>query len=148
MTPNTRAILMDLAQRMGGLYAPDLKSPYLAGSAGMTAAILMMAAEEGDRTAHRLAEENRDIRAIFDHAVKSPLPAELVERLRNLTKGDESDLRISALQAVNDALRDALTDLHAFVEGQSGDAAAAINTAIWSELSTSPQRRAFASASF
>jgi hypothetical protein len=148
MTPNTRAILMDLAQRMGGLYAPDLKSPYLAGSAGMTAAILMMAAEEGDRTAHRLAEENRAIRAIFDHAVKSPLPAELVERLRNLAKGDESDLRISALQAVNDALRDALTDLHAFVEGQSGDAAAAINTAIWSELSASTQRRAFASASF
>ena len=148
MTPNTRAILMDLAQRMGGLYAPDLKSPYLAGSAGLTAAVLMMAAEEGDRTAHRLAEENRAIRAIFDHAVKSPLPAELVERLRNLAKGDESDLRISALQAVNDALRDALTDLHAFVEGQSSDAAAAINTAIWSELSASTQRRAFASASF
>jgi hypothetical protein len=148
MTPNTRAILMDLAQRMGGLYAPDLKSPYLAGSAGMTAAILMMAAEEGDRTAHRLAEENRAIRAIFDHAVKSPLPAELVERLRNLAKGDESDLRISALQAVNDALRDALTDLHAFVETQPGDAAATLNTAIWSELAASTRRRAFASASF
>jgi hypothetical protein len=148
MTPNTSAILMDLAQRMGGLYAPDLKSPYLAGSAGLTAAVLMMAAEESDRTAHRLAEENRAVRAIFDQAVKSPLPADLAERLRNLGKGDDSDLRISALQAANDALRDALTDLHAFVEGQSGDDAAAINAAIWSELSASTRRRAFAMASF
>ena len=65
-----------------------------------------------------------------------------------LAGGEDSDLRISALQAVNDALRDALTDLHAFVEGQSGDAAAAINAAIWTELSASTQRRAFASASF
>ena len=148
MTPNTRAILMDLAQRMGGLYAPDLKSLYLAGSAGLTAAVLMMAAEESDRTAHRLAEENRAIRVIFKTAASLPLPAGLAERLRNLAGGEDSDLRISALQAVNDALRDALTDLHAFVETEAGDAAAAIDTAIWSELTASTQRRAFASASF
>ena len=148
MTPNTRAILMDLAQRMGGLYAPDLKSPYLAGSAGLTAAVLMMAAEESDRTAHRLAEENRAIRAIFEQAANLPPRADLAERLRNLGDGDESDLRVSALQAANDALRDALTGLHAFVETQSGEAAAAINTAIWTELSASTRRRAFASASF
>lgn len=148
MTPNTRSIMMDLAQRMGGLYAPDLRSPYLAGSAGMTAAILMMAAEEGDRTAHRLVEENRAIRALFKHAMSLPPPADLAERLRNLVNGDDSDLRISALQGANDALRDALTDLHAFVETQPGDAAATLNTAIWSELAASTRRRAFASASF
>ena len=148
MTPDTRAILMDLAQRMAGLYAPDLKSPYLAGSAGLTAAVLIMAAEESDRTAHRLAEENRAIRAIFKKAVNLPPPAGLVARLRELASGGDSDLRISALQAVNDALRAALTDLHAFVETQPGEAAAALDTAIWSELSASTRRRAFASASF
>ena len=108
----------------------------------------MMAAEESDRTAHRLAEENRAIRVIFKTAASLPLPAGLTERLRNLAGGEDSDLRISALQAVNDALRDALTDLHAFVERQAGDAAAALNTAIWSELTASTQRRAFASAAF
>ncbi len=148
MTPNTRAVLMDLAQRMGGLYAPDMKSPYLAGSAGMTAALLMMAAEEGDRTAHRLVEENRAIRVLLNDAASLSPPANLAERLRNLASGDDSDLRISALQPANDALRDALTDLHAFIETQAGEAAAAINTAIWSELSASTRRRAFASASF
>jgi hypothetical protein len=148
MTPNTRAILMDLAQRMGGLYAPDLKSPYLAGSAGLTAAVLMMAAEESDRTAHRLAEENRAIRAILKEAGALPPPVDLAERLRNLADGDESDLRISALQVVNDALRDVLTDLHAFVETQPGETAAALAAAIWSELAASTRRRAFASQSF
>jgi hypothetical protein len=148
MTPNTRAILIDLAQRMGGVYAPDLKSSYLAGSAGLTAAVLMMAAEEGDRTAHRLAEENRAIRTILKEAASLPPPADLAERLNNLAGGEDSDLRISALQAVNDALRDALIDLHAFVETEAGEKAAAFNTTIWSELSASTRRRAFASQSF
>ena len=148
MTPNTRAILIDLAQRMGGVYAPDLKSSYLAGAAGLTGAVLMMAAEEGDRTAHRLAEENRAIRTILKEAASLPPPADLAERLNNLAGGEDSDLRISALQAVNDALRDALIDLHAFVETEAGEKAAALNTAIWSELSASTRRRAFASQSF
>jgi hypothetical protein len=148
MTPNTRAILMDLAQRMGGVYAPDLKSSYLAGSAGLTAAVLMMAAEENDRTAHRLVEENRAIRVLFKDAQGLAPPAALAERLDNLAAGDDADLHISALQAVNDALRDALTDLHALVETAPGEAAAALNIAIWSELSTSTRRRAFASAAF
>ena len=148
MTPNTRAILTDLAQRMGGVYAPDLKSPYLAGSAGLTAAVLMMAAEESDRTAHRLVEENRAIRAILKDAATLPPPADLTERLRNLAAGEDSDLRISALQAANDALRDALTDLHAVVETQAGETAAAFDAAIWSELAASTRRRAFAGQSF
>jgi hypothetical protein len=148
MTPNTRAILIDLAQRMGGVYAPDLKSSYLAGAAGLTGAVLMMAAEEGDRTAHRLAEENRAIRTILKEAASLPPPADLAERLNNLAGGEDSDLRISALQAVNDALRDALIDLHAFVETEAGEKAAAFNTTIWSELSASTRRRAFASQSF
>jgi hypothetical protein len=148
MTPNTRAILMDLAQRMGGVYAPDLKSSYLAGSAGLTAAVLMMAAEEGDRTAHRLVEENRAIRAILKEAASLPPPADLTERLSNLAAGEDSDLRISALQGANDALRDALTGLHAFVETRSDLASKTIETAIWAELSASTRRRAFASSTF
>lgn len=148
MTPNARAILADLAQRMGGLFGPDLKTPYLAANAGMTAIVLTMMAEESDRTAHRLAEENRAIRAIFRDAAALPAPAGLAERLRNLVSGDETDLRISSLQAANDALRDALIDLHAFVETEASEAAKAIEAAIWAELSASTRRRAFASATF
>jgi hypothetical protein len=148
MTPSTRAILNDLAQRMGGLFGPDLKTPFLAATAGMTAGVLMMIAEEGDRTAHRLAEENRAIRAIFKDAEGLRAPAILAERLANLSPGDESDLRISSLQAANDALRDALIDLHAFVESQTDPASKTIEMAIWAELSASTRRRAFASSTF
>jgi hypothetical protein len=148
MTPNTRAIVADLAARMGGVYAPDLKSPYLAGSAGLTAAVLMMVAEEGDRSAHRLVEENRAIRAIFKGAAALAPPAPLAESLKGLAAGDDADLRVSALQAANDALRGALVDLHAFVEGEAGDAARAIEAAIWRELSASTGRRAFTSLRF
>ncbi|HEX4198558.1 MAG TPA: hypothetical protein VHZ26_14060 [Caulobacteraceae bacterium] len=148
MTPSARAILTDLAQRMGGLFGPDLKTPYLAATAGMTAGVLMMVAEEADRTAHRLAEENRAIRTIFRDAAGLPVPAGLAERLRNLAAGDETDLRISSLQAANDALRGALIDLHAFVETQPDQAAKTIEAAIWAELAASTRRRAFASATF
>jgi hypothetical protein len=148
MTPNTRAIVADLAARMGSVYAPDLKSPYLAGSAGLTAAVLTMVAEEGDRTAHRLVEENRAIRAIFADAAALSLGGALAEQLTTLAAGDDADLRVSALQAQNDALRRALVDLHAFVEGETGEAARAIDAAIWRELSASTGRRAFPSMRF
>ena len=88
------------------------------------------------------------MRLLFVEAATLPPPDTLAERSRNLADGDEGDLRISALQAVNDALRDALTELHAFVETQEGDAAAAMNAAIWSELSASTQRRAFSTLPF
>ena len=148
MTPDTRTIISDLAARMGVTFAPDLKSPYLAGSAGLTAGVLMMVAEEGDRTAHRMVEENRAIRALFTKAADASPPADLAARLATLAAGTDEDLRISALQVANNALRAALTDLHAHVETQSGAAADALNTAIWSELTASTQRRAFTSMGF
>jgi hypothetical protein len=148
MTPDIRSIISDLAARMGMTFAPDLKSPYLAGSAGLTAGVLMMVAEEGDRTAHRLVEENRAIRALFNQAAAVSPPADLAARLTSLAAGADEDLRISALQAANNALRAALTDLHAHVETQSGDAAKALDRAIWSELTASTERRAFSNTGF
>ncbi|HLI66098.1 MAG TPA: hypothetical protein VKU90_07010 [Caulobacteraceae bacterium] len=148
MTPDTRSIVTDLAARMGMQFAPDLKSPYLAGSAGLTAAVLMMVAQEGDRTAHRLVEENRAIRAILKQAPDVAAPADLAARLKTLAAGEDADLHISALQAANNALRDALTGLHAHVEGQTSAAAKSLEAAIWSELAASTGRRAFSNMGF
>jgi hypothetical protein len=148
MTPDTRSIITDLAGRMAMVFAPDLKSPYVAGSAGLTAAVLMMVAEEGDRTAHRLVEENRAIRAILTGAAVAEPPAELAARLRTLAGGSDDDLRVSALQAANNALRAALTDLHAHVETRADEAAEALEAVIWSELVASTRRRAFSNMGF
>jgi hypothetical protein len=148
MTPDTRSIITDLAGRMAMVFAPDLKSPYVAGSAGLTAAVLMMVAEEGDRTAHRLVEENRAIRAILTGAAAAEPPAELAARLRTLAAGADDDLRVSALQAANNALRAALADLHAHVENRADEAAEALEAVIWSELVASTRRRAFSNMGF
>ena len=141
MTPSTRAILLDLAQRMGGVFAPDLRSPYLAGSAGLTSAVLMLVAEESDRAAHRLVEENRAIRGVFGDAGRLSPPAALAERLNALSAGEDLDLHVSALQAANDDLRRTLIELHAFVEGETSTAAREVEAAIWAELSASTRRR-------
>ncbi len=144
MTPDTKTIVSDLAARMGMVFAPDLKTPYLAGSAGMTAAVLMMVAEETDRAADRLADENRAIREILKDAASVLPPAELTERAALLVMAEDESLRVSALQAANNLLRTALTDLQAHVETRADAASKAMNDAIWAELSASTRRRAFA----
>ena len=148
MTPTVQAFISDLAARLGMVFAPDLKSPYLAGSAGLTAAVLMMAAEEGDRTAHRLAEENRAIRKIFKDAADHATTTEFGAELAMLAAGADDDLRISALQAANNGLRDALIELHAAVEQDASPSGRALNDAIWAELAASTERRAFTSLRF
>ncbi|HXQ09809.1 MAG TPA: hypothetical protein VN805_02300 [Caulobacteraceae bacterium] len=148
MTPDTRSIITDLAGRMAMVFAPDLKSPYMAGSAGLTAAVLMMVAEEGDRTAHRLVEENRAIRAILTSAATADPPADLAARIRTLAAGGDDDLHVSALQAANNELRAALSDLQAHVETRADAAAKTLNAAIWSELVASTGRRAFSNMGF
>ena len=148
MTPDTRSIITDLAGRMAMVFAPDLKSPYVAGSAGLTAAVLMMVAEEGDRTAHRLVEENRAIRAILAQAGAAEPPSDLAGRLLTLAAGVDADLRISALQAGNNALRSALTELQAHIESHADPSTEALETAIWSELVASTRRRAFSNMGF
>jgi hypothetical protein len=110
--------------------------------------VLMMVAEEGDRTAHRLVEENRAIRAILAGAAAAEPPGDLAARLRTLAIGADDDLRVSALQAANNAVRAALTDLHAHVETRADTAAKALEAAIWSELVASTRRRAFSNMGF
>ncbi|HLK23254.1 MAG TPA: hypothetical protein VKT30_01205 [Caulobacteraceae bacterium] len=148
MTPTVQAFIGDVAARLGMVFAPDLKSPYLAGSAGLTAAVLMMAAEEADRAAHRLVEENRAIRGIFKDAVAHATSEVFADELRTLAAGEDNDLRISVLQAANNDLRRALIELHAAVERDPGPAARRLDAEIWSELAESTRRRAFNSVRF
>jgi hypothetical protein len=62
--------------------------------------------------------------------------------------GDDSDLRISSLDASNDRLRRALTEAHARVEECAGADARTLEAAIWDELRASVARRRFSSANF
>ena len=147
MTPNPMLVLGDFAGRLAQVLAPDLKSPYLQGSAGLMYATMGMMVEEWDRLADRLAEENTALRALFAQA--SPLaPGGLATRLDALAQSHDADLKISALQSANNTLRAALIDLQAWSESHTGPAAAALNAAIWAELAASTERRKLSATPF
>ena len=146
MTPDAKVLLADLAARLGQVVAADLKTPYLVGSTSLMAALLGMAAEEWDRAAARLVQENRAIRALFGQALDLSPPPNL--NLSALGRSTDDDLRISALEAANRRLRAALIGLHAWIEQRSDAGAKALEAAIWAELAKSTERRRFANTPF
>ncbi|MDX2166570.1 MAG: hypothetical protein SF182_05880 [Deltaproteobacteria bacterium] len=118
-----RTILMELAPQAGGGYAAQTLQ--------LMGALAMMLAQEWDRAAARLVEENSAIEALLADA-GTPLA------------GSAASLRVSDLQARNRALRAALIDLHARIEGTDGAAARALELRIWDELYASTERRLLA----
>ena len=148
MKPDIDAVIAQTAQVMLQVYAPQAANTYLTSQIAMSAIGLSIAVEEADRAASRRVEENRSIRGLFARAEGLGLEAALAGRLAVLAEGDDADLRISALESGNMALRAALIDLQAAVEGRTEAAALALNDAIWGELSQSTERRRFAGANF
>jgi hypothetical protein len=148
MKPDVDAVIAQTAQVMLQSYAPQATNGYLTSQIAMSAMLLATAVEEWDRAAQRRVEENRAIREIFRRGAGLDLEQGLAGRLATLAAGEDADLRIAALEAANTHLRAALIDLHAAVEGQAGEAARALNDAIWAELFASTERRRFVSANF
>jgi hypothetical protein len=141
MKPDPQAVLAHLTELLLTSIAPQAQPPYLGGTIAMVGAALAVLTEEWDRMAARLVEENRAIRALFRQAERVRLDTGLAGELRALAGGADDDLRISALDASNAVLRAALIRLQIAVEAEPDDAARALNTAIWSELSASTVRR-------
>jgi hypothetical protein len=148
MKPDPKAALAYMTELLLLDVAPRAQPAYLAGTIGMVGTALAVLTEEWDRAASRLVEENRAIRGLFRQAEAVTLDAALAEDLRALAGGEDDDLRVSALDRANDALRAALIRLHVAVEGGADPAARALNKAIWVELSASTERRRQASAPF
>jgi hypothetical protein len=125
---------------------PEVRTPIVAQTVTLSAALLSMVAQEFDRAASRLVEENRAVRALLSDAhvvlgeatLRGCIEAEVADPI-------EHDFHVSALQAVNDRLRALLVDVHAAVEGTAGDAATNLNDRIWDELKESTRRRHLAS---
>jgi hypothetical protein len=143
MKPPAAPVAAFLATRMSQEIAPKLEG-FSAGNAGMIGAMLQMMSEEWDRAASRLVEENAAMRVILRRAAAVLGDASL----NAAAAGDDADLRISSLDAANDALRRTLTDAHARVEEAAGSDARALEAAIWDELRASVARRRFSSANF
>ena len=134
MTPAVPAVLAEIAGLALRNAMPDVHPADRASSLGLSAALLGMAAEVWDGTAARLVEENRAVRALLARAGEVGLD------FTELAAGDDADLRISSLQAANDALRAALIALQTAAEAKSP----ALDADIWTELVASTERRKMA----
>ncbi|WP_340647055.1 hypothetical protein [Phenylobacterium sp.] len=128
MIPSVPAVLVDLAGKVMANAAPDVNPTDRAGTLGLSALLMGLAAEGLDSAAHHLVMENRAFRALLAKgAAYVPPPAEHAE----------DDFRLSALAAENGRLRAALILLQTAVEGRDE----VMNDAIWSELRASTERR-------
>lgn len=135
-----RALEVCAAALMGDI-APNVAPSYRQASVFSAAVMLISVGEELDRIAERRIHENAALREIFASAASVVADAELRTRLSQAASSQDSGLRISQLDADNDALRGLLVELHAHAEGLPGDAARELETRIWRELAASTERR-------
>ena len=124
-----------------GEVAPHVAPSYRQASVLSAGVLLMSVGEELDRIAERRITENACLRGIFRDAASAVVDPALGSRLVDAAASVESDYRISALDASNDALRALLIELHAHLESLPGDAARALESRIWRELAASTERR-------
>ena len=97
----------------------------------------------GCRRGSRRVDENRALRALFSGAVPIVSDPALAARLSEAAEGSDDDLTIPALESGNQALRELLIALHAYVENADGEEARQLEAEIWRELAASTERRRF-----
>lgn len=141
MTPSIDTYLQELARALGQDLAPQQASAFAQGTLLRHAALVAMAAEEFDRAAARLVDENSAVRSLLARGAQALPGHALAAGWRELSGSVDASLRVRDLQHGNDALRAALIELHAALEEQSGARSADLLQAIWGELVQSTERR-------
>lgn len=141
MKPEPQKVLFAMAGALGGL-VPEVTSAFGQQTSGLSAALAMVLAQEWDRAAARLVEENVAVTGLVERA-RLVITDELLHARINaaVDRIPATDLRVSALQAENDELRRLLADVHAAVEAMQGDEPELLNRLIWEELRESTRRR-------
>ena len=142
MKPDVPLVLNGIAATLATHVLPELRTPFGQQNVGIASQLCAMIAQEFDRAAARLVEENRALISLFERAIPVLDDGPLREQLQQaIATPPGSDLRISALQAENDRLRALLITLHAQVEEIDTPEGSALNERIWDELRESTRRR-------
>lgn len=141
MKPSIPAAASDFAARLRSEIVPELAG-FRANNVAMGSAMIDMIADEFDRAAARLFEENEAVRTLLQRG------AVLVDGVAAPDAPAKVDLRVSALEAENAVLRSALIDLQSALETRNHGDARALDADIWAELAQSVERRRIASANF
>ena len=141
MVPSVALVLNGLARTMLMDLLPQTTHAYGGQTLQLGAALAMMCAQEFDRAAARLAEENAALAALFADAVPVVGDTALRTDLEAAASQDSTSLLVSALEERNRSLRALLVRLHAHVETLDSDAARGLDARIWAELVESTRRR-------
>jgi hypothetical protein len=141
MTPSVAQVLNDIARTLLMDLLPQTTHAYGSQTLQLGAALAMMCAQEFERAAARLAEENAVLVRLFSDAAGVVGDAGLRDELQAAVSQAAPSLLVSALRERNNALRALLIRLHAHVEIRPGDAARAIEARVWAELVESTNRR-------
>lgn len=142
MKPDPPLVLRGIVSQYLKSIGPELSTPFAQGNFGQGLMLLNIIAQEYDRAAARLVEEDNAILPLL--AAGLPLVSEdsLASRLREaLDNSYHADLHVSALERENSLLRGLLAELHSFVEELPNPAAVELNERIWAELQESTRRR-------
>jgi hypothetical protein len=141
MVPSVALVLNGIARTLLMDLLPQTTHAYGAQTLQLAAALSMMCAQEFDRAAARLVEENDALtRLCADAAALVGDPA-LRDELRSAANAGSPSLLVGVLHERNRLLRALLIRLHAHVETLDGDAARALEADIWAELVESTRRR-------
>jgi hypothetical protein len=134
------------ASLMGGQVF-ELETDYQQRTAFTMGTLLLFAAQDWDRSAARLVEENAALRALFADAARQ-LEGTLASRLAEAAASEDPSLVVTELQKANAVMRSLLIDLHVHVEERDDEIGRALNARIWQELVASTDRRQLPGAPF
>lgn len=145
MKPEVHDVLGVFAGSLLTSVTPEIESQYVRDDLALMAFLLMVSAEDYDRAAEVRVQDNRSMRTLFAAAAEHVADADLKQRLEEAANGNEASLRITDLNASNDALKRLLIEVHEHIETAASNGATwahALDRKIWDILDASTQRRA------
>ncbi|MFN0095551.1 MAG: hypothetical protein ACKVVT_12360 [Dehalococcoidia bacterium] len=140
MRPHPEKVLGGVVAALSADLPPVISTPFGVATAGHATMLTLVIAHEVDRLADRLHRENEAVKAILRDAAPLLTPAARTAVHEAIAR-EAPDIRVSSLLAVNDAVRAALVDVHAAVEGIDSPEARTMDARIWEELKESTRRR-------
>jgi hypothetical protein len=141
--PQADQILRTIASTLITQYLPGIEKEHEKAELGISAILMMAAAEEFDRAAHRRIVENHELRRIFAASLSVIKGDDLKRRVKEASEKEEENYHISVLDKVNCELQEVFIELHTHIEALEGEGARKIHEAIWTELENWTKRREF-----
>jgi hypothetical protein len=139
--PDVPIVINGLARSLMMEILGEVRTPYAAQTVQLMSGLLMMVAQEFDRAAARLVEENAALLDLFRDGGEIVGDGSLREQLREACAAPAPALQVGALRERNRSLRALLVRLHEHVETLGGKRAKELEGRIWDELRASTRRR-------